>query len=168
MCAVLRVKECFYLLWNIFSALKPAFSDDKISLILSAEIVENREIGVTDGFTFHIYERKPRRKVGYVSLRLGESPQLYYLGHIGYRIEEPYRGHGYAARACRLIMPLMQELGLKSICITANPDNIPSRKTCEKIGCELESIVAVPPRYLYVCSGDTEKCRYILRIPEKA
>ena len=156
------------MLWNIFSALKPAFSDDKISLILSSEIVENREIGVTDGFTFYIYERKPRRKVGYVSLRLGESPQLYYLGHIGYRIEEPYRGHGYAARACQLIIPLMQEIGLQSVCITANPDNIPSRKTCEKIGCELESIVSIPRQYQFVCSGDTDKCRYILRIPRKA
>lgn len=156
------------MLWNLFSALKPAYSDEDIMLILSGEIVENREIGVTDGFTFHIYERKPRRKVGYISLRLGESPQLYYLGHIGYRIEEPYRGHGYAARACQMIIPLMQELHLKSICITANPDNIPSRKTCEKIGCILESIVTVPPQHLYVCSGDTEKCRYILRIPEKA
>ena len=168
MCAVLRVKECFYLLWNLFSAFKPVFSDDEIMLMLSAEIVENREIGVTDGFTFHIYERKPRRKVGYVSLRLGESPQLYYLGHIGYRIEEPYRGHGYAARACQMIIPLMQELQLSSICITANPDNIPSRKTCERIGCELESIVKIPEKYRFVCSGDTDKCRYILRIPPKA
>ncbi len=167
MYAVLRVKECFYLLWNLFSAFVPAFKDEVISLVLSNDIVENREIGVTDGFTFHIYERKPRRKVGYVSLRLGESPQLYYLGHIGYRIEEPFRGHGYAARACRLIIPLMQELQLKSICITANPHNIPSRKTCEKIGCELESIVTIPEKYRFVCSGDTEKCRYILRIPEK-
>ena len=156
------------LLWNLFSAWRPIFSDEEIMLILSNEIVENSEIGVTDGYTFYIYERKPRRKVGYISLRLGESPALYYLGHIGYRIDEPYRGHGYAARACRLILPLLQELNLKSICITANPDNIPSRKTCEKIGCELESIVTIPRKFRLVCSGDTAKCRYILRISEKA
>lgn len=155
------------MLWNLFSSWFPAFCDENIMLFLSNEIVENSEIGVTDGFTFHIYERKPRRKVGYISLRLGESPALYYLGHIGYRIDEPYRGHGYAARACKMILPLMQELHLKSICITANPDNIPSRKTCERIGCELESIVAIPQKFRYVCSGDTAKCRYILRIPEK-
>ena len=156
------------MLWKFLSTLRPAFYDDEIMLILSGEIVENRDIGVTDGFTFYIYERKPRRKVGYVSLRLGESPALYYLGHIGYRIDEPFRGHGYAARACQLIIPLMQELQLKSICITANPDNIPSRKTCEKIGCELESIVDIPQAFRAVCSGDTAKCRYILRIPQKA
>jgi len=156
------------LLLRLLSALRPTFSNDEILLILSNEIVENYEIGVTDGFTFSIYERKPRRKVGYISLRLGESPQLYYLGHIGYRIDEPYRGHGYAAQACRLIIPLMQELQLRSVCITANPDNIPSRKTCEKIGCELESIVSIPQGFRGVCSGDTEKCRYILRIPQKA
>ena len=156
------------MLWNLFSSFRPIFQDDEIALYLSDEDVTNPSIGVTDGYTFDIYERKPRRRVGYVSLRLGESPSLYYLGHIGYRIDEPYRGHGYAAQACVLIMPLMKRLGLKSICITANPDNIPSRKTCEKIGCELESIVAVPTRYQYVCAGATHKCRYILRITDKA
>ena len=156
------------MLWQFFSSLRPVFSNDSIALYLSNEDVANPHIGVTDGYTFDIYERKPRRRVGYVSLRLGESPSLYYLGHIGYRIDEPYRGHGYAAQACQLIKPLMCNLGLKSICITANPDNIPSRKTCEKIGCELESIVDVPPRYQYVCSGDTQKCRYILRLTDKA
>ena len=156
------------LLWNLFSSFRPVFQDDEIALYLSDEDVTNHEIGVKDGYTFDIYERKPRRRVGYVSLRLGESPALYYLGHIGYRIDAPYRGHGYAAKACLLLIPLMQKLQLKTICITANPDNIPSRKTCEKIGCELESIVPVPRRFSYHCEGATHKCRYILRIPDQA
>lgn len=156
------------MLCHLFSSFRPVFQDEVIALVLSNEDVTNPQIGVKDGYTFDIYERKPRRRVGYVSLRLGESPALYYLGHIGYRIDEPYRGHGYAASACQLIIPLMQELHLKTICITANPDNIPSRKTCEKIGCELESIVAVPARYQYICSGAQHKCRYIFRVPDKA
>ena len=106
--------------------------------------------------------------VGKCDLRIGHNEKLYIGGNIGYSVDEPYRGHHYAEHACRLIIPLMQELNLKSICITANPDNIPSRKTCERIGCELESIVAIPQKYRFVCSGDTKKCRYILRIPEKA
>lgn len=153
---------------DFLAALRPHFDDGEITLVLSPESVENPDIGVYDGYTFNIYLKKPRRRIGYVSLRLGESPALYYLGHIGYRIEEDYRGHGYAARACRLLMPLMQKLGLYSISITANPDNIPSRKTCETIGCELESIVAVPRAYHYVCPDATHKCRYILLLPPKA
>ena len=144
------------------------FQDDLICLTLSNEDVYDPSLGIDDGYTFHIYERRPRRRVGYISLRLGESTQLYYLGHIGYRIEEPYRGHGYAARACELIAPLMQDLHLHSICITANPENTPSRKTCERIGCVLESIVDVPPAYRFICSGAEQKCRYILLLDRKA
>lgn len=150
------------MLWNFFSAFRPSLRDDQIALLLSNEDVYDPALGIDDGYTFYIQERKSRRRAGYISLRLGESPQLYYLGHIGYRIEEPFRGHGYAARACRLLIPFMRQLNLGSVCITADPDNIPSRRTCEHIGCVLESIVPVPQRFRYICSGSASKCRYIL------
>ena len=142
------------------------FRDDELALVPSREDVRSIHLGIREGYTFNIFLRKTRRCVGYVSLRIGESPALYYLGHIGYRIEPDYRGHGYAARACQMITPLMQELNLRSVCITADPDNTPSRKTCERIGCELESIVRVPAEFLDVCAGSQHKCRYILTIPE--
>lgn len=156
------------MLLNFLSSLRPLYRDEEIALALSPEDVRDPELGIEDGYTFDIWLRRPRRRVGYVSLRLGESPALYYLGHIGYRIEEPFRGHGYAARACRLILPLMRDLQLRSVCITANPENTPSRKTCEKIGCELESITAVPAAYRALCAGAEYKCRYILTVPEEA
>jgi predicted acetyltransferase len=154
------------LLWNFLSSFRPALRDEKIALLLSREEVFDPTLGIDDGYTFYIQERSSRRRAGYISLRLGESPQLYYLGHIGYRIDEPFRGHGYAAHACRLLIPFMRQLNLKSVCITADPDNIASRKTCENVGCILESIVPVPPEYQYICSGSTQKCRYILLTDE--
>ena len=150
------------MLLNFLSSLRPLYRDSEICLVLSHEDVRDPALGIDDGYTFDIFQNKPRRRIGYVSLRLGESPALYYLGHIGYRIDAPYRGHGYAARACEMLIPFMRERQLKSVCITANPDNTPSRKTCERIGCVLESIVAVPPAYRAVCSGAEYKCRYIL------
>lgn len=154
-------------LLRLFSR-KPAFSDERLDLVLSNEDVSDPECGILDGYTFQIYLAKTRQYVGYVSLRLGESPALYYLGHIGYRIEQAYRGNGYAARACRLIQPLLQRLQLGSVVITTNVDNIASRKTCEKLGCELERIAPVPPEYRTICAGATQKCRYIWRIPRRA
>ena len=142
------------------------FRDDEIALVPSREDVRSTRLGIRDGYTLNIYLRKTRHCIGYVSLRVGESPALYYLGHIGYRIDPPYRGHGYAARACEMIIPLIRELNLKSLCITADPDNTPSRKTCERIGCELESIARVPVTYLEVCAGSQYKCRYIWQIPD--
>ena len=156
------------MLLNFLSALRPMFRDAEIALVLTPEDVHDPSLGIEDGYTFDICLRRPHRRIGYISLRLGESPALYYLGHIGYRVDAAYRGHGYAARACHLMLPLLQELHLRSISITANPENTPSRKTCEHIGCELESIVAVPSAYRAVCAGAEYKCRYILLVPEKA
>ena len=156
------------MLLSFLSSLRPMFKDGEIALVLSGEDVRDPELGIRDGYTFGILAGRPRRRVGYVSLRLGESPALYYLGHIGYRVDAPYRGHGYAERACRLILPLMRDLHLSSVCITANPENTPSRRTCENLGCVLESVAAVPPAYRAVCAGAEYKCRYIWQVPRQA
>lgn len=145
---------------------RPAFADGEIELVLSNESVEDRENGILDGYVFKIYRAGLREYAGYVSLRIGESAALYYLGHIGYRIEPLYRGNGYAARACELMLPLIRRLGMKSLVITNDVDNLPSRRTCERLNCMLERIAPVPPAYRAVCSGSTRKCRYIWRIPD--
>ncbi|MBQ9264854.1 MAG: GNAT family N-acetyltransferase [Clostridia bacterium] len=153
-------------LLRLFSR-KPMFSDGEIDLVLSHEDVSDPVYGIDDGYTFSIYLSGTRHYIGYVSLRLGESPGLYYLGHIGYRVEEKYRGHGYAGRACQLMLPLLRRLHLGSVVITNNVDNFASRKTCERLGCELERIADVPQAYRMLCAGARQKCRYIWRIPEK-
>ena len=137
------------------------FTNGVIDLRLSDEDVASEECGILDGYVFYIYKHHGLHKMGYVSLRLGESPSLYYLGHIGYRIDPPFRGQGYARQACELIRPLIREHGLRSVVITTDPDNIASRRTCERLGCVLESIVTVPDEYRVLCSGSESKCRYI-------
>ena len=154
-------------LLRLFSR-KPLFSDAEMDLVLSNEDVSDWESGILDGYTFNIYQKNTRNYMGYVSLRMGESPALYYLGHIGYRIEEKYRGHGYAARACALILPFIQQLGFHSLVITTNVENIASRKTCEHLSCTLERIAPVPEKYQPICMGAKWKCRYIWRIPPRA
>ena len=147
-------------LFQLFSR-RSTFSDGEIDLVLSGDDVTDEECGIEDGFTFCIYPKGARKYAGYVSLRLGESGALYYLGHIGYRVEPEFRGRGYAGKACRLLLPLIQRLGMESVVITTNVDNIPSRKTCEKLGCTLERIAPVPMEYRAICAGATQKCRYI-------
>ena len=124
----------------------------------------DRNQGIRESYTYDICLIDSGEPVGYISLRLGESPEIYYLGHIGYRVEEPWRGHHYAARAVQALLPLIKDLGMLSISITTDPDNIPSRKTCEKLGCVLENIVPVPPRYRALCMNSPAKCRYILLV----
>lgn len=145
---------------------RPIFSDGEIELVLGNDDCSDEECGILDGFLFRIYHCETREYTGYVSLRLGESPALYYLGHIGYRIEEKYRGHGYAFAACKLIKPFIQKLCLESVVITTDTDNIASRKTCEHLECELECISPVPLAYRKLCSGSRAKCRYIWKLDQ--
>ena len=151
------------MLLRLFSR-RAMFSDDQIELVLSNQDVADEACGIDDGYLFSIYRAKTRDYVGYVCLRLGESPALYYLGHIGYRIEEKHRGNGWAGRACRLMRPLIERPGMESVVITTNVENIASRKTCERLGCILERIADVPPEQRTVCAGALQKCRYIWRM----
>jgi predicted acetyltransferase len=138
-------------------------SDELIKLRLWSSGAIDEEIGLVDGSMFDIYTKGLfGRRCGYVSYRHGESEALYYLGHIGYHIDAPFRGQSFAYRAVRLIMPYIASYGVRSVTITTDVDNIASRKTCEKLGCVLESIVPVPLEFQEVCMGSTAKCRYIL------
>jgi predicted acetyltransferase len=150
---------------NFLFGYKPLLCNSEIGLVLSDENIADFSCGIKDGYKFHVYQSRDRRKAGYVSLRLGDSPELFYLGHIGYRIEPEFRGHRYAAQACLLLVPFMRDLKLHSVVITNNADNVPSRRTCEILGCTLECIAQVPVEFRDICSGAKEKCRYILPIP---
>ena len=99
--------------------------------------------------------------LGDIDLRLSNDHYItHYAGHIGYGVDRPHRGHHYAARACRLLLPLAKKHGLDPLWITCNPDNLASRKTCEALGATLEEIVSVPPGSDLFRRGEREKCRY--------
>ena len=84
------------------------------------------------------------RPAGEIALRVGEDKSLFYLGHIGYHVDPPFRRHSAALHACRLCIPVLAELGMRTFAITTDEDNLPSILTCERLGCVLESTVDVP------------------------
>jgi len=93
---------------------------------------------------FDVIERKSGKIAGEIALRIGEGESLYYLGHIGYHIDPPYRGQHGALRACKMCLPVLAAMGMQSFVITTDEDNFASIKTCERLGCVLESTVDVP------------------------
>ena len=102
---------------------------------------------------------------GGIRLRIGSTHNIeQYYGHIGYHVYPPARGHHYAERAARLVLPLARRHAMKSLIITCNPDNIPSRRTCERLGASLIDIVALPPDNPLFLRGERAKCRYLLRL----
>ena len=98
---------------------------------------------------------------GAIGLRLGHTPTVdLYFGHLGYHVYPAARGHHYAERACRLLLPLARAHGLCTLVITCNPDNPASRRTCERLGGQLINIIALPPDNVLYQQGDRTKCRY--------
>ena len=64
----------------------------------------------------------------------------------------------------RLSQPLARWHGLHTLWITVNPDNAPSRRVCESLGCELVETVELPDDNPQRQAGDTHKCRYRMRL----
>ncbi|MDR1643538.1 MAG: GNAT family N-acetyltransferase [Clostridiales bacterium] len=104
------------------------------------------------------------RCVGKIDLRVGFDQDIYYCGNIGYRVYEEYRGSGYAAQAAQLLLPLAKSHGMEKVTITCNPDNIPSAKTCEKIGALYKELVKVSKTSDQYAQGDKFKRRYYLEL----
>ena len=102
-------------------------------------------------------------EVGAIELRVGETDHIVmYAGHVGYRVNPEHRGHRYAARACKLLLPLARSHGLETLWITCNPDNVASRRTCELAGAELVEIVDLPEDSDMYQRGERQKCRFRL------
>ena len=148
----------------LFRRFRPEFTDGVIDLAPIRLFPPEEEMGFGEVYDYIIAPHGQRREAGRISLRLGESPCVYYFGHIGYHVDPPWRGHHYAARACALLEPLIAASGKSSIVITTDPDNMPSRHTCERIGCILESIVPVPPLMQSRWELSPVKCRYVWKI----
>lgn len=85
--------------------------------------------------------------VGKISIRIGDNFHTYYNGHIGYEVDEGARGHGYARRACGLVLDVARFHGMTRLYVTCAEDNAPSYRTIEKLGGRLLEICEVPREY---------------------
>ena len=151
----------------LFKRRRAAYSDGVIDLIPLNLFPPDEEMAFGVNYDFMIATTGSRREAGRISVRLGESPCVYYFGHIGYHVDPPYRGQHFARRACSLLKPLMLRCGKTSVVITTDPDNWPSRRTCEGLGCELERTVDVPPAIYRRWEISRVKCRYIWRLTDE-
>ena len=142
------------------------YSDDSFALIPREYAHRISRIDGACSMVFDIVDVASGRIAGEIALRIGEGESLYYLGHIGYHIDTPYRGRHGALRACIMCLPLLAEMGLNSFVITTDEDNFPSIRTCELLGCELESTVDVPLWCQAEFSISSRKKRYIYEIKQ--
>jgi tagatose 1,6-diphosphate aldolase len=135
--------------------------DGDLRLVLRRTYRGSRSLGLAPTYAFDMTHADSGARMGEIDLRLSNEPYItHYAGHIGYAVERAFRGHRYAARACGLLLPLARQHDLSPLWITCNPDNVPSRKTCEHLGATLVEVVPVPPESDLYRRGEREKCRY--------
>lgn len=137
------------------------FTDCQIEVVVREKRPGDEPRGLVPAYHFDIRLRGKSETIGGVNLRISNSRHIVmYAGHIGYGINEAYRGHRYAAKACNLISQVALDHGLKTLWITCNPDNWASRRTCEILGCEFIEIVDLPENTDMYQRGERQKCRY--------
>ena len=134
--------------------------DEEIRLVLEKTVEADPAKDWLPAYHFAICDLAGT-KMGACDLRIGHNARVYYGGGIGYRVEEPYRGHHYAGKACLLLFELARRHGMEYVIITCSPDNRPSRRTCEWLGGELLEIAELPEdNDMRMEDGETHKCIY--------
>ena len=98
--------------------------------------------------------------IGHINFRVGETEHVRVCaGHIGFEIREPFRGHGYAFQACRAIAPFVRSI-YEVVTITADPGNLASIRTIERLGARFTDEVSVPSHDPHYQRGSRSKRRY--------
>ena len=107
-------------------------------------------IGLPEGYvpstTYFLYVNG--EPVGMIRLRHQLSDSLRVLGgHIGYAVGPAFRGKGYATEMLRLVLREAHAMGIEQALVTANTDNLASRRVIEKNGGVLDCITDHTCRY---------------------
>ena len=98
-------------------------------------------------------------RIGRCDLRIGHNRNLYFGGNVGYTVFPDYRGHHVAEKACRLLFELAKKHDLGYLIITCRPDNLPSRRTCERLGGTMLEVAELPTdNNMRVEDGYTHVC----------
>lgn len=96
--------------------------DNELQLALDDFHLADETRGLVPHYRFRMLHRLTRTYMGNISLRLSSIPAIeLYAGHIGYGVEEIFRGHHYAARSVLLLLPHARKHGISPIWITCNP-----------------------------------------------
>ncbi len=120
----------------------PKLSDGELELVCVEKKPAIPEKKYVPAYDFDIL--LDNEAVGTINLRIGYTDGLYYGGQIGYGIKEEYRGNSFAAKACKLLEPVIKAHGMKKVLITNNKSNAASRRVCEKLGARLVRLAELP------------------------
>jgi tagatose 1,6-diphosphate aldolase len=96
---------------------------------------------------------------GHINFRVGDTDHVrLFAGHLGFAIDEPFRGRGWAGQACRALAPFVRTIHA-TVILTCDPDNVASRRTIERLGAQFLEEVSLT-RAVSHCDGIRTKRRY--------
>ncbi|HTL53513.1 MAG TPA: GNAT family N-acetyltransferase [Planctomycetota bacterium] len=116
-------------------------------------------------YKFEMRRTGTAERLGSIRFRLSDEERFQrYFGQIGYDVDSPHRGHHYAARAVKLLLPLAREHGFHEIWITCDPANPASRRTCEIAGGMYVDTLPIPEDNPMYAEGCRQVCRYVFSL----
>ena len=139
--------------------------DGDLQLILSEKGHKGPKGNQFPFYRFDMINRDDNMAMGWVTLRIGDTRDvLKYACHIGFDVKPEYRGNMYAARATRLLIEFAKQHGMAELWIGCSDDNLPSIKTCERVGAILVETIDVPEGIDLYDQGMRRLCRYCLKL----
>lgn len=120
--------------------------------------------GYVPSYDFEMRKVATSEKIGTIRLRIGSVRKLRCPGHIGYEVIHKHRGHRYAARSCRLLLPLARAHGLKALWLTVKPTNRASRRSGELAGARYVDTIRIPRDHEMHRDGGRFLRRYRIRL----
>jgi tagatose 1,6-diphosphate aldolase len=132
---------------------------DKVSLRFIEYVPTEDSSGLAPFYHFRIIA-EGCGEVGHINFRVGSSEHVQLCaGHIGYAVDEKFRGHHYALQACHALAPFVRSI-YREVVLTCNPDNYASIKTIERLGATFIDEVAIPKHDPGYSRGARRKRRY--------
>jgi tagatose 1,6-diphosphate aldolase len=133
----------------------------EVALQLEQRLTAEQSDWGVPAYVFGIMAKGER--AGRVSLRVGETEWIrLYTGHLGYAVDEAFRGRALALAGSRLVLPLAATHGLDPLWITCHPGNAPSIRIIEALGATYLETVDLPPDHPAFANGERQKRRYRL------
>jgi len=99
--------------------------------------------------------------VGHINFKVGDTDHVrLYAGHVGFDVKPMYHGHDFAGKACHALIPLVRR-HYDEVILTADPDNLASIRTIEKLGACFADERPVSEHDPQFAGGSRIKRRYV-------
>lgn len=132
---------------------------DQVKLRFLGVVPGDQVRGLVPFYHFRILIKRTT-DVGHINFRIGDTEHVRLCaGHIGYQVEERFRGRHYAFQACCAIAPFVRSI-YPAVILTCDPDNVASRKTIERLGARFLDEVPLAPADQIYHPGSCVKRRY--------